>query len=114
MNQVPRWRLAAGIAVLAALVFVLADFAPYYFRNLELQNYVSDITHRGPSQTQSDDVLRTWVVEKAHQLRLPVSADDVHVSHLAEGLQIDVRYMVSVNLPGYSVNLHFYPGAGSR
>jgi len=30
------------------------------------------------------------------------------------GLRIDVRYFVRVTLPGYTVDLHFYPGAGSR
>jgi hypothetical protein len=25
-----------------------------------------------------------------------------------------VRYFVRVSLPGYTVDLHFYPGAGSR
>jgi hypothetical protein len=29
-------------------------------------------------------------------------------------MRIDVRYQVRVDLPGYTVNLHFYPGAGSR
>ena len=114
MNRLPPWRLAAGIGVLAALFFFLAVFAPYYFRNLELQNYVSEMTHRVAAETPSDDVLRTRVVEKAHQLQLPVMADNVHIGHAADGLQIDVRYMVNINLPGYTVNLHFYPGAGSR
>jgi hypothetical protein len=114
VNSLPRWRLAVGVLILAALVFLLAVFAPYYFRNLQLQSYVSDLTRAATADTVSDDVLRTRVVERAHQLRLPVMDDDVHVSHLVEGLHIDVRYIVSVNLPGYTVNLHFYPGAGSR
>jgi hypothetical protein len=29
-------------------------------------------------------------------------------------VRIDVRYFVRVTLPGYTVDLHFYPGAGSR
>jgi hypothetical protein len=114
VSRLPPWRLAVGIAILASLIFFLAVFAPYYFRNLELQNYVSEMTHGAATGTPSDDVLRTRVVERAHQLRLPVVDDDVHINHLPEGLHIDVRYMVSVNLPGYTVNLHFYPGAGSR
>ena len=41
-------------------------------------------------------------------------ADNVHVEHLPDGIRIDVRYFVRVSLPGYTVDLHFYPGAGSR
>jgi len=29
-------------------------------------------------------------------------------------MRIDVRYFVRVNLPAYTVDLHFYPGAGSK
>ena len=114
MNGVPRWRIAAAVVILAGLVFLLAMFAPYYLRNLELQNFVSEITRRVENQTKADDVLRTWVVDKAHQLDLPIAEDEVHVTHPLDGVRIDIRYFVKVDLPGYTVNLHFYPGAGSR
>jgi hypothetical protein len=114
VNGVARWRIAAAIVVLAGLVFLLAMFAPYYFRNFELQNFVSEITRRVENQTKADDVLRTWVVEKAHQLDLPVTEDEVHITHPLDGMRIDIRYFVRVDVPGYTVNLHFYPGAGSR
>jgi hypothetical protein len=40
-----------------------------------------------------------------------VRADDVRIKRSPEGLQIEVRYAVRVDLPGYTVNLHFFPGA---
>ena len=130
MNRVPRWRIVAAAAVLATLAFFILAFAPLYISNLELQNFVATIPRRIENQTHtgsppSDDVLRTWVLEKARQLDLPVTADNVliqrspataHVNgidiHSVE--RIDVHYSVRVDLPGYTVNLHFYPGAGSR
>ena len=51
-----------------------------------------------------------WVLDKAHQLNLPVAEDNVHILRSADGLHIDVRYFVRVDLPGYTVDLHFYPG----
>jgi hypothetical protein len=114
VSRVPRWRIGAAVAVLALLVFVLASFAPYYFRNLQLQSFVSDTTRRVDAATASDDVLRTRVLDKAHQLRLPIKEDNVHISRSPAGVHIDVRYFVRVDLPGYTVDLHFYPGAGSR
>ena len=113
MNRLPRWRIAAAAVVLAGLVYLLAVFAPIYFRNMELQNYVSDLTRTVGNAGKPDDLLRTWVMDKAHVLNLPVAADNVHISRL-DGLHIDVRYFVRVDLPGYTVDLHFYPGAGSR
>jgi hypothetical protein len=75
---------------------------------------VAAVTQSASNSPGPDDALRTLILDKAHSLNLPVTADDVHIAHTADGLRIDVRYFVTVNLPGYTVNLHFYPGAGSR
>jgi hypothetical protein len=114
VNPVPRWRIVAAVGVLAALLGFGALFAPIYAGNLKLQTYVAEITHRVDSQNQPDEALRQNVLNKAHELDLPVKADNVHIVHSSEGLRIDVRYFVRVTLPGYTVDLHFYPGAGSR
>ena len=114
MNPVPRWRIAAAIAVLAALLGFGILFAPIYAGNLKLQSYVAEITHRVDSQNQPDEALRQNVLNKARELDLPVRADNVHIIRSSDGLRIDVRYFVRVTLPGYTVDLHFYPGAGSR
>ena len=114
MSRVPRWRIAAAAIVLAALLAFTAMFAPIYFRNLELQNFVSGVAQRVENQTNSDDVLRTWVLDKAHELDLPIKEDNVHIIRSRGGVRIDVRYFVRVTLPGYTVDLHFYPGAGSQ
>jgi len=114
VNPLPRWRIAAGCLVLAGLVFFLVLFTPIYIRNLELQNFVGGITHRVENQAKSEAVLRSQVLERAHQMKLPVTEDNVHVVHSGEELRIDVRYVVRVTLPLYTVDLHFYPGAGSR
>ena len=114
MSRVPRWRIAAAAVVLAGLAGFLALFAPIYVRNYRLQNYVSGLTQGVENAQKSDDLLRTQVIDKASELNLPVSADNVHIRRTADRLQIDVRYFVRVDLPGYTVDLHFYPGAGSR
>jgi len=111
---VPRWRIVAAIAVLAALVLLTARFVPIYIHNFELQRFVAGLTQHVENKAKPEDALRANVVAKSHELNLPVTADDVHISQRPEGLRIEVRYLVRVDLPGYTVNLHFYPGAGSR
>lgn len=110
-TAVPRWRIAAALAVLAALLGFAALFTPIYLDNLKLQSFVAEITHRPESLGQSDDALREVVVSKAKELDLPVKADNVHINRLPGSLRIDVQYFVRVNLPGYTVDLHFHPGA---
>ena len=114
MNRLPRWRIAAGCLILAILLLAAVLFTPLYFRNLALQNFVAGITHDVKNQEKPDGILRTWILEKAEQLELPVTEDNVHIMRAPEGMRIDVRYSVRVNLPLYTVDLHFYPGAGSR
>ena len=114
MNRVPRWRIAAAVAVLAALAGFGVLFTPTYIHNLQLQSYVEDLTHAADTAGQSDQQLRDNVLKKAAELDLPVKADNVHIQRAANGLRIDVRYFVRVSLPFYTVDLHFYPGAGSR
>jgi hypothetical protein len=115
VRRVAAWRIAAAAIILIGMFGLLARLAPIYFRNMELQRYVGGLTHRVGIQTKSDDVLRTLVLDQAARLSLPVTAENVQINRSAEGvIRIDVRYFVQVSLPGYSVNLHFYPGAGSR
>jgi hypothetical protein len=114
VKGVPVWRVAAGVAVLAGLLILVATFAPIYIHNLQLQNFVTDLATRPDTASKSDDLLRTWVLDKAHALQLPVRNDNIKIAHAADGTHINVRYFVRVDLPGYTVDLHFYPGAGSR
>jgi hypothetical protein len=109
-----RLRQAAGVAVLAILVFLGIRLIPIYYHNQELQQFVEDVTHRAAAPTSSDDVLRSWILDKAGELELPVVADNVRIQRTSDRVQIDVRYFVRVDLPLYTVDLHFYPGAGSR
>jgi hypothetical protein len=111
---VSRWRIAAGAAVLAILIVLGVRLIPIYIRNLELQQFVEEVTHRAAAPATADDVLRTWVLDKAANLDLPVKADNVQVERSAGQVKIEVRYIVRVDLPLYTVDLHFYPGAGSR
>jgi hypothetical protein len=108
------WRLAAGCAVLLVLAILGFELIPVYFRNLELQRFVEDVTHRVENQTKPDQLLRAAVLQKAGQLGLPVRANNVQVEHSGDAVRIQVRYVVRVDLPLYTVDLHFYPGAGSR
>jgi hypothetical protein len=109
----PKWRLAVGVLVLVALAGFGVELIPLYYRNYQFQRYVSLAAQRVQNQTKSDDALREWLLDKADSLQLPVKAGDVHIQRSADGLRIDVRYAVRVDLPGYTVSLHFDPGAGN-
>ena len=113
-KTVSNWRVGAGAAVLVVLAVMGVRLVPIYVHNIELQQFVEDVTHRAAAPTSSDDILRTWVLDKAANLDLPVKADNVQIQRSPDSVRIVVRYVVRVDMPLYTVNLHFYPGAGSR
>jgi hypothetical protein len=114
VNRVPRWRIAAAWAVLALLIAFSAVFAPIYYRNLELHQYVVKITQDAGKREQPDDALGALILKKAQELDLPVKADNVHIDRSEQKLRIDVGYFVRVSFPGYTVDLHFHPRAASK
>ncbi|HWB84560.1 MAG TPA: hypothetical protein VG675_10500 [Bryobacteraceae bacterium] len=114
MNHVSPWRIVAAVAVLAGLAFFAALFAPIYIRDHQLHGFVDTMMQQPDIRNRPDDVLRSRVLDKARELNLPVTPGDVRILRSPEGMRIDVRYYVRVNLPGYTVDLHFYPGAGRR
>lgn len=114
MNRVPRWRIAAAWAVLALLAVFAVALAPFYYRNLQLQRSVAEITHDAENHATPDTTLRDLVLNKAQELDLPVKADNVHINRSQQALRIDVRYFVRVAFPGYTVDLHFHPASSSK
>ena len=109
-----RLRLGAAAVILGILVFLGFRMTPVYLRNIELQTFVDQTAQDAASRTRSDEELARAVLQKAASLQLPVSRGNVQVRRPEGGLRIEVRYRVRVELPLYSVDLHFYPGAGSR
>jgi hypothetical protein len=114
VNRVPRWRIAAAWAVLALLAAFAVVLAPVYYRNLELQRSVVEITQDVENQAKPDDNIRLLVLNRAQELDLPVKADNVHINRFQRKFRIDVGYFVRVAFPGYTVDLHFHPASTSK
>src|SRR6185436_15162045 len=109
-----RLRVAAALLIVVILAVLGARLLPLYLENMRLQSYVEGITQNAENRTRPDDALRVAVLEKAALLGLPVKADNVHIKRSEDNVRIDVRYVVHVDFPMCPVDLHFYPGAGSR
>ena len=116
MAHLPITRLArviAGGVVLVFLVTLAVLLVPPYAANWRLQSYVNDLTDDAATAQRPPDAVRAQVVNQAASLGLPVHSDDVHVAIKQGAVQIDVLYIVHVDIAGYTVDLHFRPAAGS-
>jgi hypothetical protein len=106
--------LRRGLALVLLAVFVLisASLAPWFLRNLRLQQYMENLTQSAQIDTHPPEWFRSQVVERARQLGLPVEERDVQVEVSGATVRLAARYVVPVDLPGYTVKLHFAPSGG--
>jgi len=113
-GPVAPWRLALGALVILVLIALGLALTPIYLHNLSFQHYVSALAEDPRTHERDDSLIRSSLVEKADELKLPVHFENIQITRTAETVRITVRYVVHVNLVVYAVDLHFYPGAGSR
>lgn len=109
-----KWRLAAGILILAGMVFVAFMMLPPYIDNFHLQQSLEEFVARPESLALTEDAVRLNVVERAAQLGLPLRTNQVRVDRGTSRLRVEILYAVRITLPLYTVDLHFHPAAGSR
>jgi hypothetical protein len=112
-DKLPIWRFIAGILVLLGMAGVLLALAPVYYEDYRLREYVRSLVRGANAPTTSDEALRASVMNRAHELDLPVQQSDVVVSHDAGKLHLELKYVVQMDFPLYQVDLHFHPGATS-
>ena len=105
------WRVVAGAAVLLLLALFAVRLLPAYLRNLEFQRALAEIVERPATRTTPDEALRAEVINRAAGLGLPVRLEDIGVKRAEGRIEIEVLYVVPVELPLYTVDLHFRPRA---
>jgi hypothetical protein len=106
------WRLAGGVAVLIVLAAVAVLLVPPYYQNWKLQRYLDTLAEDPALSGKPPEAVRASILNRAAELGLPVHSDDVRVTRPDGALRIEVLYIVKIDLPVYTVDLHFRPGAG--
>lgn len=102
-------RVGIALAALVILVAIGVMLIPPYFENMRLQRYVNTVVHG----QQPPDMLRAQIVNKAGQLGLPVREGDIRITPQGNGVRVEIVYVIRVDLPLYTVDLHFHPSAGT-
>jgi hypothetical protein len=102
-----RVRVAAGIVALVVLGAIGVMLIPPYFDNLRFQRYLEGAVHA----PLAPDSLKAQIVNKADELGLPVRLGDIHITPHEKGVRVEIIYVIRVDLPLYTVDLHFHPAA---
>jgi hypothetical protein len=104
--------LILGLAILAGFAAVIVFLAPVYIDNYRLGRYVHDLSSSTGASAESDDQLRNDVVQRAHQLDLPVVPADIRVDVQNGKRRLEARYKVQMDLVIYPVDLHMAASSG--
>lgn len=72
----------------------------------------------GPNFQKTDDDVRNDVLRKAKDRDLPIQANQVTVQRIntpgIAAVWVAANYSVTINLPGYSFDMHFSPTSGNK
>lgn len=110
-----------------ALVFAMCDagwqIGKYELASAELSDDMKDMAQQlgarvGLSGIKSDDDFRNDIVKKAKSYDIALTPDEVTVQRDGKGMWANMyfaaNYTESVNLPGYSFDMHFNPASGPK
>ena len=104
-----------AVAFFVALVFAGIKLVPPFINNYQFTEDINNIARTATyATTATEEVIRTDVIGKAKDLGIPIQPDQVTVQKTQTGVQIDVKYVVTVTMPGYTFKLNFNPYAGNK
>jgi YbbR domain-containing protein len=103
-----------ALGFLAALVYSCVKIIPVYVNNYQLQDYIEQQTPFWLTQRASVEAVRNNILEKAQELDLPLSSDEVKVEANGSRVTVHIDYTVPVDLKVYTLQLHFTPSSENR
>lgn len=106
-------RIGSGVLILVLLAGFGLMLIPHYLRNYRFEQRLEAIAAQPENSSIPDEMVRTRVTDSASNLGIPLRNDQVKVIRVPQHLKIEVRYIVPVDLPVYSVDLHFNPSASN-
>lgn len=108
-----------GFVAIVAVVVCCFQIAPPLLSNYSFQDDLRNVAMlAGANPHETDEDIRNDVVRKAKDRGLPIEAKQVTIERIntpgSPGAYVAADYSVTVNLPGYSFDMHFSPSSGNR
>jgi hypothetical protein len=104
-------KLAFGLFVIVAGIYLGAELIPAYYANYEFQDVVKTEATLETYTAKPESDIQAALYKKAQELDIPLTKEKIKVQrHGTQGtgsLTINAPYIVEINLPGYPLELHF-------
>lgn len=112
-------KACVGFVVIAGVCVGLFQVAPPMLANYSFQDDLKTVVLMDSTNLQkTDEDVRTDVLRKAKDHDLPIDAKQVTVQRLnspgISAVYVAADYTVTINLPGYSFDMHFTPSSGNK
>jgi len=106
-------RMFIGILIVAVAIFISVALVPPYWANYQFEDAIKTEALMATNSTKTEDAIRDTVYKRAVDLDIPLQKEKIKVQHLggngAGSVTIEAPYTVTVNVPGYPINLNFNP-----
>jgi hypothetical protein len=108
-----------GVLVIAAMIYVGFQIIPPELANYSFQDDLRTIAMMGGANPHTkDQELVDQVIKRAQEHEITLAPEQVTVQRIgtagAPAVYLAADYSVPVNLPGYSLTLHFTPSSGNK
>ena len=103
-----------GLAVLGIAIYLGWTMIPPYFNNYKLEDIIADEARINTYSNKSEDAMRETVYQKARDLDIPLTRDNINVTRSGQSVAIDVNYMVHLDYPIHPVDLHFQTSSKNK
>ena len=103
-----------GLVVLVGAVYVGWTMIPPYFNNYKLEDVVSDEARMNTYTNKSEDAMRETVFQKAKDLDIPLTRENIAVTRNGQSVAIDVNYTVHLDYPIHPVDLNFHTSSKNK
>ncbi len=104
-----------ALFIVVAVIFLSIKLLPPYFANYQLQDDIETIARYATyAQAKGEEDVRNDVLAKARERGVALTAEDVKITKDGVSVNIDINYVVTVPVPGYTFKLKFNPTAGNR
>jgi Flp pilus assembly protein CpaB len=101
------WRILAAVIILAVLGGAAVWLAPAYARHYRFQRAMDAVLAEPGLASRPVEAIQVAVAARAASLGIPVKPEQVRVEWRGGRWEAEVRYAVRVDLPLYTVDLHF-------
>jgi hypothetical protein len=109
-----RFKAYLSLAFVLFVIFVGIKVIPVYVNNYELNDYIREQTPYWLTQRAHAEFIQKSILNKAQDLGLPVTEDQVKVNAPGSIVTVSIDYTVPVDLLVYTLNLHFTPSAENK